>query len=72
MRNTGFLSFVKNLSTETLERRERLSVLTAGRERRVGDDPYTDELVEIEKGLQSDNDRILEYLDELRELGVEP
>jgi len=63
---------LKNLATETLDRRERLSMLTAGRERRVGDDPYTDELVEIEKGLQNDNDRILEYLDELRELGVEP
>lgn len=63
---------LKNLSTDTLERRERLSVLTAGRERRTGDDPYTDELVEIEKGLQVDNDQILEYLEELRELGVEP
>ena len=59
------------LSREVVDRRERLSVLLAGR----GDgpsDPYRDELAQIEDELAKDNQQLQEYVQELRDLGVEP
>jgi hypothetical protein len=59
------------LSREVVERRERLSLLLAGRER-GGNDPYGEELTQIEEELEKDGQRLQEYVDELRQLGVEP
>ena len=59
------------LSREVVERRERLSLLLAGRERGTHD-PYGEELSQIEEELEKDSQRLQEYVDELRQLGVEP
>jgi hypothetical protein len=59
------------LSRDVIERRERLSHLHSGRPADSGD-PYSDELAEIENELELDTRRLHEYVDELRELGVEP
>lgn len=59
------------LSREVVERRERLSLLLAGRER-GGNDLYGEELAQIEEELDKDTQRLQEYVDELRQLGVEP
>jgi hypothetical protein len=60
-----------NLSNELLERRQRLTMLTAGRERESGN-PYSDELAEVERAIERDAARLREYVEELVELGVEP
>jgi hypothetical protein len=60
-----------NLAREVVDRRHRLAVLTAGRDWKPGD-PYSDELAEIESKLERDAQRLQEYVEELRELGVEP
>jgi hypothetical protein len=59
------------LSREVIERRERLSVLVAGRARDPRD-PYREELAQIEDELDKDNRRLRGYVEELLELGVEP
>ena len=59
------------LSREVVERRERLSFLLAGRDTDA-EDLYREELTQIEEELNSDNRRLEEYLQELRDLGVEP
>lgn len=59
------------LSREVLERRERLSLLRSGREDGDGD-MYSEELAQIEDELQKDSTELREFVDELRELGVEP
>ena len=59
------------LSQEVVERKERLSVLLAGRDE-GRDDLYRQELVQIEEELERDTRRIGEYVQELRDLGVEP
>jgi hypothetical protein len=59
------------LSREVVERRERLSLLLAGRERGAHD-PYGEELSQIEEELEKDSQRLQEFVDELRQLGVEP
>ena len=59
------------LSREVVERRERLSLLLAGRERGV-QDAYGEELSQIEEELEKDSLRLQEYVEELRQLGVEP
>ncbi len=59
------------LSREVVERRERLSLLLAGRERGV-QDAYGEELSQIEEELEKDSQRLQEYVDELQQLGVEP
>ena len=59
------------LSREVIERRERLSVLMDGREEDERG-PYREELTQIEEELEKDSRRLQEYVEELRELGVEP
>lgn len=59
------------LSREVIERRDRLSLLLAGRDRGAGD-MYGQELVQIEEELGKDSQRLQEYVEELRQLGVEP
>jgi hypothetical protein len=59
------------LANEVVERRQRLAMLTAGRDRQEGN-PYSDELVAIESEIEKDAIRLRGYIDELVELGVEP
>jgi hypothetical protein len=59
------------LSSEVMERHERVEHLKAGREVLVGD-PYHDELSQIEEELAKDRRRLNEYVEELRQLGVDP
>jgi len=60
-----------DLSREVTERRHRLAYLTAGRDLESGD-PYGDELAQIEKELEKDTGRLREFVEELRQLGVQP
>ena len=62
---------LSSLSHEVVERKERLSVLLAGRDENR-DDLYRQELVQIEEELKRDTARVEEYVQELRDLGVEP
>jgi len=59
------------LAKDVVERRHRLALLTSGRDFKPGD-PYSDELAQMESDLERDATRLQEYVDELRELGVEP
>jgi hypothetical protein len=59
------------LAKDVVERRHRLALLTSGRDLKPGD-PYSDELATMEADLERDATRLQEYVDELRELGVEP
>jgi hypothetical protein len=62
---------VANLARELVERRHRLDIITAGRDLKAGD-PYADELAHVDAELERDAVRLKAYLDELKELGVEP
>ncbi|MFN0017996.1 MAG: DUF2203 domain-containing protein [Pirellulaceae bacterium] len=64
-------SDLASLARDVVERRHRVALLTAGRELKKGD-PYGDELAQIEQDLQLDGQRLVEYMNELKELGVEP
>ncbi len=59
------------LSCDVIERRERLSALLAGRERSAPD-LYGEELAQVDEELKRDGERLQEYVEELRELGVDP
>jgi hypothetical protein len=59
------------LSQDVIERRGRLSQLTSGRDSE-SDDFYASELAQIEQELDKDSARLQEYVQELRDLGVEP
>jgi hypothetical protein len=59
------------LSKDVVERRERLGYLRANRDARTND-LYSDEVAEIEAELDRDTQQLFEYVEELRELGVEP
>jgi len=59
------------LGREVYERRRRLAVLLDGRPSGEND-PYHEELVQIERELAKDNRQLREYAGELRQLGVEP
>src|SRR4051812_14526810 len=59
------------LAKDVVERRHRLALLTSGRDLKLGD-PYSDELAQMETDLERDATRLQEYVDELRDLGVEP
>ena len=59
------------LSREVVDRRQRLSHIASDRDFASGN-PYDDELAQVEKELERDTQRLREYVEELRELGVEP
>jgi hypothetical protein len=59
------------LSREVVERHQRVEHLKAGRSITTGD-PYDEELAQIEEELSKDRQRLHEYVEELRQLGVEP
>lgn len=59
------------LASEVVERRQRLAMLTAGRQRETGN-PYSDELTAIEAEIDKDAVRLRGFVEELAELGVEP
>jgi len=67
----AIVSDLAALSQEVIERRQRLAHLTTGRSR-DRDDPYTEEVVQIEEELEKDTRRLEEYVQELRQIGVEP
>lgn len=60
-----------DLTQELTERRHRLNHLLEGRELEQSD-VYSDELAEVERGIRRDSERLREYLQELRQLGVQP
>src|ERR1700733_11732561 len=62
---------IVKLSLELLERRQRLATLSQGRGNR-GPDLYSEEVVQVEREMEKDTDKLKEYLDELFSLGVEP
>jgi hypothetical protein len=64
-------SDLAQLSREVIERRERLAHLRGGRELKSYG-PYSEELAQVEQELERDSQRLQEYVEELRELGVEP
>ncbi len=57
------------LGKEVYERRRRLAALLEGRLSEEND-PYREELVQIERELAKDNRQLREYADELRQLGI--
>ena len=59
------------LSREVIERRERLAQLRGGRELKSYG-PDGEELAQVELDLERDSQRLQEYVEELRDLGVEP
>jgi len=59
------------LGREVRERRERLSLLLH-RHPPDPDDPYREELLQIEEELEKDSRQLREFVEELRRLGVEP
>ena len=59
------------LTLEVLDRRQRLAMLTAGRDRDASD-VYSEELASIEAEIDKDAQRLHEYVRELIDLGVEP
>ena len=59
------------LSQEVTERRQRVNFLLSNRERNERD-PYWQELAAVEASLGQDSVRLREYVDELRDLGIEP
>jgi hypothetical protein len=59
------------LSREVIDRRERLALLLDGREPESGS-LYREELAQIEEEVEKDTRRLREYVEELRQLGVEP
>jgi hypothetical protein len=63
-----------SLSREVIDRRQRLALLTSGRQQQNhrDRDVYAEELAQIEEELEKDGERLQVYVDELRQLGVEP
>jgi len=59
------------LTREVIDRHDRVEHLKAGREI-ISGDPYDEELSQIEEELAKDRARLYEYVEELRQLGVEP
>ena len=59
------------LSQDVVERRQRLAHIASDRDLASGD-PYDDELAQVDRDLERDTRRLREYVEELRELGVEP
>lgn len=59
------------LARNVIERRERLSLLTGGRDIE-GDDPYSQELAQVQQEISRDIEKLNGFVAELRDLGVEP
>jgi hypothetical protein len=64
-------SDLASLGRDVMERRQRLALVAAGRNLKPGD-PYADELAHMQTELERDQQKLLDYVAELRELGVEP
>ena len=62
---------IVGLSRDLVDRRQRLSLLMAGKAK-TARDPYHEELVQTQKDVDLDILRLKEYVEELRALGVEP
>jgi hypothetical protein len=60
-----------DLTREVVERHARVEHLTSGRDVKAGD-PYSEELSQIAEELEKDRRRLNEFVDELRNLGVDP
>lgn len=58
-----------HLTRDVADRKARLSLLLHGRELRNGD-PYSDELADIQSGLDKDQHRLQIFEQELRDLGL--
>jgi hypothetical protein len=67
----AIVSDLVGLSRDVTERRQRLSLLLAGKAK-TARDPYHEELVQTQKDMDRDVVRLKEYVEELRALGVEP
>lgn len=67
----AIVSDLVGLSREVADRRQRLSLLLAGKAK-AERDPYHEELVQIQGEMDSDTQQLKEYVEELRSLGVEP
>lgn len=63
-------SDLAELSRDVIERRQRIDMLSFGRDV-TAHDPYTEELAEVERELEQDEDRLRALVQELRDLGVE-
>jgi hypothetical protein len=70
----AIVSDLVQLADEVTERRHRLNHLLFGRDRDAKDtsDMYAAELAEVERGVERDTKRLRDYVEELRQLGVEP
>ncbi len=68
----AIVSDLAELTRDVVERRQRLEVLSAGREDKEPTDPYAEEMVEFKRELEQDTERLGELVEELREIGVEP
>jgi hypothetical protein len=66
----AIVSDITQLSRDVFDRRDSLAHLLAGRQLEKGD-IYSDELVEVQRGLESDTERLRRYVGELNDLGVE-
>jgi len=72
-------SDLASLGKDVMERRHRLALVASGRGDADGGlrglkpgDPYADELAHMQAELERDQQKLLDYVAELRELGVEP
>ncbi len=54
------------------ERRQRLALLTSGRQQQNHRDLYSEELEQIEEELEKDGERLQVYVDELRHWASSP
>ena len=61
---------LSRLYSELVERQQRLDHLSSGREQ-AEDDPYGEELRQVEVELDRDKTKLRDYVEELRQLGVE-
>lgn len=62
---------LSDLAHEVKDRRDRLDVLQRGRDRNK-DDIFSEEVAQIERDLEADTEQLQDYVEELRQLGVEP
>ncbi len=58
------------LSRQVVDRRERVLLLRGDRDPEPND-PYSEELAQIEQELEKDGQQLQEYVQELRQLGIE-